>query len=550
MASFREATVIPQSTLRVDLAFPEPQFRRALLSSLLVALAYYITAKLGFEFTFQPGSVSTLWMPNALLLAGLLLTQRRWWWLVIVVTLPAHLASELLSGVPTSMVLSWFISNSTQALLGAFLLNVFIDDKLNLRRSKDLIAFFILGAFLSPFIASFLDAALVEINRWGNNSYWDIWRLRFLSNVLAVLILVPFVFEWVTLNVDELKKTRPAKYVEMFLFIIMLFAAGIVVFNTQQTALQQSLAKLYWPLPFLVWAAIRFGLRGVSTGLLLVMFLAIYGATHGSGPFLGGTSANNALTIQGFLVFVAVPLLMLASVIEEREAQEASVRQSEERLLRSTRQIRMLAAQLITAQESERRRIAILLHDEVGQNVAALGLALSRLKRRLRDSEPMLDEVDQLGVQVNRLTKQVRELSHELHPEVLQLGLVAALESHVAEMDNDGRLKISFTCKVETDHIPPDIAVCLYRIALEAMRNVSLHSGSNQASLALTQSNGFLVLEVTDSGNGFDIEKMRRGSGLGLASSEERVKLLNGSLDIRSVRNVGTSLTARVPIAG
>ncbi len=539
----------PQSHSKVELTF-RTAFRRALITAAIVSLTYYITATIGFEFTLQPGSISTLWMPNSLLLSGLLVTERRWWWLVVAACLPAHLASELLSGVPALMVLSWFISNSAQALLGAWLLHYFVGPKLSFRRSRDLTAFFVLGAFLAPFLASFLDSALVKLNGWGTNSYWDIWRLRLLSNVLASLILVPFVVEWIQQGVSSIRRATVTRTIEGGILIAALVAIAIVVFNTQYSTIQHVPARLYWPLPFLIWAAIRFGVRGVTTGLLVVMFLAIHGATHGTGPFLGNSSSHSALSIQGFLIFISVPLLILAAVIEERQITEASIRESERRLLQSTRNIRALAAQLITAQESERRRIAMLLHDDVGQNIATLGLAISRLKRRLPgDSEQFVAELDHLGNQVKGLTTQVRQLSHQLHPEVLEhLGLIAALESHFGELDHLEKMRIQFSANVMTDPIPSDVAVCLYRVTLEALQNVSLHSGATSAEVALKETDGFLVLEVSDHGRGFDIEKVRRGSGLGLASSEERIRLLSGSLEIQSDPNIGTCLKARVPL--
>src|SRR5882757_7361119 len=82
--------------------------RRTVVVALLVAIGYYLTAKLGFAFALQPGSVSTLWMPNSILLAGLLLVPRRSWWIIFVAVCPAHFASEVQSSVPTAMILSWF----------------------------------------------------------------------------------------------------------------------------------------------------------------------------------------------------------------------------------------------------------------------------------------------------------------------------------------------------------------------------------------------------------------------------------------------------------
>src|SRR6266550_6924052 len=94
--------------------------RRPIVVARQVAVGYYLTAKIGFAFALQPGSVSTLWMPNSILLAGMLLVAKRYWWLILVAACPAHFASEAQSGVPTAMILSWFISNSFQALFAAY----------------------------------------------------------------------------------------------------------------------------------------------------------------------------------------------------------------------------------------------------------------------------------------------------------------------------------------------------------------------------------------------------------------------------------------------
>src|SRR6267142_1992650 len=131
--------------------------RRTLVVALLVAVGYYLTAKIGFAFALQPGSVSTLWMPNSILLAGLLLVPKRYWWLIVVAACPAHLASEFQSGVPAAMILSWFISNSFQALFGAYFICNFIDDGLRFDKLKDLTIFLFFGAFVAPFLSSFLD---------------------------------------------------------------------------------------------------------------------------------------------------------------------------------------------------------------------------------------------------------------------------------------------------------------------------------------------------------------------------------------------------------
>ena len=328
----KEALLTPQGSTRSRFTLSDPIFRRTILTSLVVSVVYYVTAKIGFRFALQPGSVSTLWMPNSVLLAGLLLTPSRWWWLVISVTLPAHLASELQSGVPTVMVLSWFLSNSTQALLGAALMKYFAAADIRLSRSRDLTIFLICGALVAPLIASFLDSSLIKLNGWGHDPYWEIWRLRFLSNVLATLIIIPFVIDWVQHGISSFKQASRFKYLEATVLFTTLFIVSFFIF-TSRNSLLQTPALLYFPLPFLVWATIRFGLRGVSSGLLVVMVFAIVGAADGSGPFIGNDSAYRALSIQAFLIVISVPLFLLVAVIEERQIAEAAARINEERLI-------------------------------------------------------------------------------------------------------------------------------------------------------------------------------------------------------------------------
>jgi len=96
--------VTPQRIQRTRSVYRDPSFRKVVTISVVVSVAYYLTAKVGFWFSLQPGSVSTLWMPNSILLAGLLLTNKRWWWLVVMIAVPAHIAAELESGVPATMI--------------------------------------------------------------------------------------------------------------------------------------------------------------------------------------------------------------------------------------------------------------------------------------------------------------------------------------------------------------------------------------------------------------------------------------------------------------
>jgi PAS domain S-box-containing protein len=898
----------------------DPALRRTILVAFLASAGYFFTAKIGFAFALQPGPVSTLWMPNSILLAALLLVPKRSWWMVLLAAFPAHFASEVQGGVPMLIILLLFLSNSGQALIGAVGISYFVRDQIRFDRFRDLAVFVFFGAFLGPFVASFLD-----VGTWTYSSYWEIWRIRFFSNVLAAITLIPVIVTWVHSDIKVALKASAGRWIEVGILTVGLFVVGLFVFSGHPVVADKTPWLLYSPLPFLLWSTVRFGPLGASTSLLLIMFMAISGAAHGQGPFVANSSAYNALSIQGFLIVIAVPLLALAAVIQERlraeeaarrneerlamamtaarmgtwewdlhgntatwsdetkrmfglspddpettseefysmihaedrssveqavnraisegspyeaefrmpqsdgsvrwvrgrgkvlcdeagkplrmiglnaditerkQAEEAlrqsearlartqdfslvmvthvgldgrwlkvpptlcellgyteqellavafkdvthpedfeadwsqcqrvirgeirsfdlekryihkdghtiwvylncsvveddngrpihfvtyirditdrkfaeqalldsnernqailralpdmmflqtrdgdyldyyardhdlllvpgdsflgknvrdilpaelaerimnciarvagkdetqvleyslqisaeerhfearlvaaegdkvlsiirdvtearraadALRLGEEKLLQSNRQIRALAARLMRAQDSERTRIAHLLHDDVSQNIAALGIAISRLKRKLpTSSSEMVTELDRLGQHTNDLTTQIRRLSHQLQPEVLEhLGLVAALESQVAEFGHEEQIAVKIDADIRRD-IPLDISVCLYRVALEGLRNVSRHSGASSANISLREDDIFLILEVSDPGRGFDVEKAKRESGIGLASAEERVKLLQGTLEIRSEPQAGTTLIARVPLA-
>jgi PAS domain S-box-containing protein len=300
-------------------------------------LGYYFGAKLGLALTFQPHPIAVLWPPNSILLAALLLTPLRGWWIVLAAAFVAHLAAELMGGVPMGMVLCWFVSNSLQALIGAGLMRASIRGPPHFERLRDLGLFIAYGALLAPFLASFLDTAFVTWTGWGAGSYWELWRLRFFSNVLATLILVPPIVTWFSGGLGWLRTTSWPRLAEEGAFSVGLMGVSWVAFAYNGAAPDWSPVLLYAPLPFLLWAAVRFGLRGTSTAILIVALLSIWDAVHERGPFAGSSSEEGALSIQLFLIVVSLPLLTLAAVMAERRRAESALRASEERFAKAFR---------------------------------------------------------------------------------------------------------------------------------------------------------------------------------------------------------------------
>lgn len=297
-------------------------------AALAVGAVYYAGARIGLALTFAPYPIAILWPPNALLMAALLVAPRRWWWALILGAFPAHLLAEMQGGVPGTMVLCWFASNVSEALLGACFVRCFAGSLDGLDRLRTAIVFF--GAtVVAPLLSSFLDAGFVRLIGWGDVDYWTLWRARFFTNMLGILTFVPIVVTWAKAGPIELRQGDRARLIEASTLLAGLITVSIVTFDSGVVMPEASSSLLYLPLPFLLWAALRFGPRLTSASFTIVAFLVIWGAAHGRGPFLGAVTHDNALPIQLFLISIAVPLLFLAAMLDERRQADKKLRSSE-----------------------------------------------------------------------------------------------------------------------------------------------------------------------------------------------------------------------------
>src|SRR5436309_949223 len=303
---------------------------RTIVTGACVFIGYYLGARIGLALTFQPHPVSVLWPPNSILVAALLLTPPRIWWFVLLAAFPAHCAAQLQSHVPPLMILCWFISNSCEAVISAGLTRYLVGRPIRFRSLRDAGIFCLCAVIIGPFLSSFLDAAFVVWNHWGQDVYWKLIRIRFSSNALAALIVVPLIVTWAMNGIPRLRRARLSRYLEACVLFLSLFSVSYAVlyeFGSEAVS-----ALLFLPLPFLLWAAIRFGSLGASSAISIVSFLAIWSGSHGHGPFSGRTAEENALSIQIFLIALAIPLMFLAAVIEERTKGQGQLRESEERM--------------------------------------------------------------------------------------------------------------------------------------------------------------------------------------------------------------------------
>ncbi len=229
-------------------------------------------------------------------------------------------------------------------------------------------------------------------------------------------------------------------------------------------------------------------------------------------------------------------LSVMADVTERKRAEEA---------------LASLSGRLIEAQDEERKRIAREIHDDYSQRLAMLAIDMEELAENVGNSSGEgSQKAHELFDYISELGADLHSLSHRLHSSTLEsLGLVAGLKAFCKEFSDQQGIQVDFASENIPHGIPGDRALCIFRIAQEALRNVKRHSGANRAEVRLEWTDNRLHLSVSDRGVGFDSNKSTADRGIGIRSMEERLRLLGGQLEIHSQRMGGARILASLPFA-
>ena len=236
-------------------------------------------------------------------------------------------------------------------------------------------------------------------------------------------------------------------------------------------------------------------------------------------------------------------LLGVAEDITDREG-------AREALSASESELRALATRLISFQEDERKRVAREIHDNVSQRMAAAAIQTSKLKNNLpSDRGEIVAKLQSLGREIAIVSDELHRVSHQLHPSVLEnLGLEATLEAECAAFAEREGLPVSFEAGRIPEELCPEVALTLYRIVQESLRNIARHADASRISVSLRLSGDAILLSVKDDGKGFLLEEAKCRGGVGLISMQERTRLIGASLDLIATPGVGAEVRVLAPL--
>jgi PAS domain S-box-containing protein len=303
--------------------------RRALIATLLVCVGYYAGGAIVMGMRLVPGGPTEIWLPQGVLLAALLMAPLRRWWLYAAALLPTHvhLTLALNPHVPAPMMLVQFAGQFVQAGVAAALLRPILGNPPRLDSLRRMGAFIFGGTFLVPLV---VQAVVVGIYFAGGfvHDFWAPWLQRVLARMSGAVIVAVPVLSFAADGLVWIRR-RSRRVAELVLLTACLSVTLAVLF-----AWKPSHPPPQWlvivPLPFLLWSAVRFGPGALGLHLLVVVLVALLSTRVGRGPFATGSVAQIIVALQGFFLFISIPLMLLAALVWQHAQAAASLRRSQE----------------------------------------------------------------------------------------------------------------------------------------------------------------------------------------------------------------------------
>jgi signal transduction histidine kinase len=540
----------------------------------IVCGSCFLGATAGVVLQFPGVGTAVLFPSYAFLTAALWRMPPRTWWILLLAAAAGNYLPHRHAGADVTYALATELPNTLRALIAAFGLRRFVRHPSNFDTLREMVAYLVFAVALGPCLSALAGAGIV---RWHGapESFWLAWQVWTLSNVLTALAFLPlFMFDPASLRYRPEVSIPVRRLLEATVLVIGLVAVAGGVFFTSYATSSVYEARLYWPLPFLLWTAARFGPRPTSVAMLGVSALSIWGAIEQRGPFASQAPLDNLLELQVFLLAASVPLLLLSSLLRQQQGTAAALEKAEG----ERRELAAHHSAEEALREADRRKdefIAMLGH-ELRNPLASIAVCLEIIRRGpSRDSEAAWAN-EAIGRQLQHITRLVDDL---LDISRITLGKIR-LNSGLADLVKIVENAIDVTRPLLDSlghHLTVDLPEDPIRLRADAVRLTQVVANLLNNAAKYTEAGGRIhvslrlavdgaVLAVSDTGIGIAPEELGKifdlftqiprrrepvvgGLGVGLSLVKRLVEMHGGSVSASSAgEGRGSEFVIRLPL--
>jgi signal transduction histidine kinase/FixJ family two-component response regulator len=557
------------------------------LPAILVCAGCYVGATSHDWLRFPGIGTAILFPPYAIVTTALLFVPPRRWWAILLAASLGDYFPHRAGGAEVSFVLMTEGVNHLRACLAALALRRFTRGPGTFDTMSDMGVFLLFAVLLAPALGALGGAATLHLHDAGP-AFADVWRAWFLSNAITALAIVPALaasVRWVTARAP-LPGISAGRLVEAALVSLSLLGVAAAVFGSAADPPGGHPARLFWPLPMLLWAAVRFGSTGTSVALLAVTSLSIWGAIEHRGPFVAQSPAGNLMELQMFLLAISVPLLLLAAVFRQQQRTAAALDESRRLHQAAEDERRRLEVQQALAsarRDADHRKdefLAMLGH-ELRNPLAPIAIAVEILRLAPAGSAESAWSLESIERQLQHMTRLLDDLLDisritlgriRLNRETVDLAQVAA---HAVETAGPlvaslgHRLAVTAPAGIFVD----GDEVRLTQVLANLLNNAAKYTKpGGRIDLTIRVEGETAIVSVRDNGIGIPSEALERifepfiqlgdghalspgGLGIGLSLVRRLVELHGGTVEALNVRGSaggdepGTELVVRLPLS-
>lgn len=475
------------------------------------ALAYFLAARIGIATSMPPEGIVILWPPNAIVLAALLAVPRNRWWLLFLATVSTEIAADV-PDYPLWAAVGYGVVNFSEAALAAVLLSKVTRNTPPLASPSDFLRFLAVGPVLASGVAALFGAAIYKIGA-QDLDYLHYWRVFWLGDAVGLLTVGTALLVWKRPNAP-LNRLTPAVAGEA-----AALALGLLAVSTWSLMAEAEMPRVYLVFPFLIWAALRFGVRGASVAILAVTTIAIGSAVSGRGPFAALSDIDTVVALQGLIAVVALSTFMIAFLTESSARTAAELRQAVERQRAAEAELKKSFRRL----EDVNRELDATVAERTGDLRRALarnGMLLREVHHRVKNSLTMVASL--VGLRGRSFSDPaLRQAFDEVRGQVVSIAATYDLLHHTGDaevvdfcrlipalcrnIDNASGQEVSIEAETEgAAPVAADTAVALALALNELATNSIKHAkGAITVTVSCWCEDNDVRLTIADDGPGF-----------------------------------------------